>query len=72
MRCEFENRIVALVGDTAPIIYATFVSILNNMYRMLVITVYLAMEEKGRGQKEVKILIDCTNVLKICFTCLKR
>lgn len=50
--CEIENRIVALVGDTAAIIYVTFVSILNNMYRMLVITVYLAMEEKGRGQKE--------------------
>lgn len=52
LKCQFENRIVALVGDTAAIIYATFVSILNNMYRMLVITVYLAMEEKGRGQKE--------------------
>lgn len=52
LKCQFENLIVALVGDTAAIIYATFVSILNNMYRMLVITVYLAMEENGRGQKE--------------------
>ena len=50
--CEIENRIVALVGDRAAIIYVTFVSILNNMYRMLLITVYLAMEEKRRGQKE--------------------
>lgn len=31
LKCQFENLIVALVGDTAAIIYATFVSILNNI-----------------------------------------
>lgn len=41
---------VALDGDTTEIKFVTFVSNSNNAYRMIVITVDVAMQDGGGGE----------------------